>query len=122
MNITFMGGGNMATAIIGGLVSGGADAREFRVVESLRSQQDKLVGQFPGIGIFGEASAGAIDGADILVLAVKPQQMREAVAPLAATVWFATSEIVGAVFAGGTRAVRPSIWRVARPPVASQKL
>jgi pyrroline-5-carboxylate reductase len=78
MNITFMGGGNMATAIIGGLVGGGADARQFRVVEPLRPQQDKLVGLFPGIGIFGEASAGAVDGADIVVLAIKPQQLREA--------------------------------------------
>ena len=78
MNITFLGGGNMATAIIGGLVSGGADAREFRVIEPLRAQQDKLVGLFPGIGIFGEASAGAVDGADIVVLAIKPQQMHEA--------------------------------------------
>ena len=86
MNITFMGGGNMATAIIGGLIRGGSDAREFRVVESLSSQQDKLVGSFPGIGIFGEASAGAIDGADILVLAVKPQQMREAAQSIAAHV------------------------------------
>jgi pyrroline-5-carboxylate reductase len=78
MNITFIGGGNMATALIGGLVGGGADARDFRVVEPLSVQQDKLVGQFPGIGIFGEASAGAVDGADILVFAAKPQQMREA--------------------------------------------
>jgi pyrroline-5-carboxylate reductase len=71
-----MGGGNMATALIGGLVSGGADAREFRVVEPVRAQQDKLAGLFPGIGCFGEVSAGAIDGAEIVVLAVKPQQLR----------------------------------------------
>jgi len=86
MNITFMGGGNMATAIIGGLIRGGSDARDFRVVEPLASQQDKLVGLFPGVGIFGEASAGAIDGADILVLAVKPQQMREVAQSVAAHV------------------------------------
>ena len=78
MNLTFIGGGNMATAIIGGLVNGGADPREFRVVDPIPAQQDKLVGLFPGIGIFGEASAGAFDGADIVVFAVKPQQMREA--------------------------------------------
>jgi pyrroline-5-carboxylate reductase len=86
MNITFIGGGNMATAIIGGLVNGGADARDFRVVEPLRAQQDKLVSLFPGIGIFGEASAGAADGADIVVMVVKPQQMREAATAIAAHV------------------------------------
>jgi pyrroline-5-carboxylate reductase len=76
VNITFLGGGNMATALIGGMVSGGVDAREFRVVEPLRAQQDKLVGLFPGIGTFAEVSAGAVAGAEIVVLAVKPQQLR----------------------------------------------
>jgi pyrroline-5-carboxylate reductase len=83
MNITFIGGGNMGTAIIGGLIAGGANAREFRVVEPQRAQQDKLAGLVPGIGIFGEASAGAVDGADIVVLCIKPQQMREAAHALA---------------------------------------
>ncbi len=107
MNITFMGGGNMATAIIGGLVGGGSDAREFRVVESIASQQDKLVGRFPGIGIFGEASAGAIDGADIVVLAVKPQQMRDAAQSVAAHV---TDVPVVMSIAAGVRLADMSRW------------
>ena len=78
MNIAFIGGGNMATAIIGGLISGGASAREIRVVERLKAQQERLAGLFPGIGLFGEVSTGAVNGAEIVVLAVKPQQMREA--------------------------------------------
>jgi pyrroline-5-carboxylate reductase len=86
MNVAFIGGGNMATALIGGLVSRGAGTRDFRVVEPLAAQQDKLAGQFPGLGLFGELSAGAIDGADIVVLAVKPQQMRVATQALAAYV------------------------------------
>jgi pyrroline-5-carboxylate reductase len=86
MNLTFIGGGNMASAIIGGLINGGADTRAFRVVDPLPAQQDKLVGLFPGIGIFGETSAGAVDGADIVVLAVKPQQMRVAAQALASYV------------------------------------
>ena len=68
----------MASALVGGLISGGADSRDFRVVEPERAQQDKLAGLFPGIGLFGEASAGVVDGADIVVLAVKPQMLREA--------------------------------------------
>ena len=97
----------MATAIIGGLVGGGSDAREFRVVESLASQQDKLVGRFPGIGIFGEASAGAIDGADIVVLAVKPQQMRDAAQSVAAHV--ADVPVVMSI-AAGVRLADMSRW------------
>ena len=56
------------------------------MVDPLPAQQDKLVGLFPGIGIFGETSAGAVDGADIVVLAVKPQQMRVAAQALASYV------------------------------------
>jgi pyrroline-5-carboxylate reductase len=86
MNVTFVGGGNMATALIGGMVARGADHRDFRIVEPVRAQQDKLAARFPGIGIFGEPSAGAVTGADLVVFAVKPQQMREAIAPLAQAV------------------------------------
>jgi len=83
MNVTFVGGGNMATALIGGLVAEGADPREFRVVEPARAQQDKLTARFPGIGIFTEPTAGAVTGAELVVVAVKPQQMREAAQALA---------------------------------------
>ena len=107
MNITFIGGGNMATALIGGLVSGGADAREFRVVEPVRTQQDKLVGLFPGVGIFGEATAGAVDGADIAVLAVKPQQVREATQALAP--YLADVPVVMSI-AAGVRLTELSRW------------
>jgi len=83
MNVTFVGGGNMATALIGGLVATGADAREFRVVEPAHAQQDKLRARFAGIGLFGEPSPGAIEGADLVVVAVKPQQARAAAAAMA---------------------------------------
>jgi pyrroline-5-carboxylate reductase len=83
LNVTFVGGGNMATALIGGLIATGAHARDFRVVEPVRAQQDRLAARFPGIGIFGEPTAGAIDGADLVVLAVKPQQMKAAAQALA---------------------------------------
>ena len=83
MNVTFVGGGNMATALIGGLVATGADAREFRVVEPAHAQQDKLCARFAGIGLFGEPSPGAIEGADLVVIAVKPQQARAAAEAIA---------------------------------------
>src|SRR5690242_18562245 len=84
MNVTFVGGGNMATALIGGLVATGADARDFRVVEPFHGQRDKLRARFPGIGLFGEATAGAVEGAELAVIAVKPQQAREAAHAIAA--------------------------------------
>ena len=107
MNIAFVGGGNMATAIIGGLISGGAKAREFRVVEPLHPQQDKLAGLFPGVGLFGEVSTGAVDGAEIVVLAVKPQQMREAARSIAPHV---SNVPVVMSIAAGVRLVELSRW------------
>jgi pyrroline-5-carboxylate reductase len=86
MNVTFLGGGNMATALIGGLVARGADTRAFRVVEPFPAQQDKLRARFPGVGLFGEPAPGAIEGADLVVVAVKPQQMKEAARALAPNV------------------------------------
>jgi len=86
MNVTFLGGGNMATALIGGLVARGADTRAFRVVEPFGAQQDKLRARFPGVGLFGDPAPGAIEGADLVVVAVKPQQMKEAARALAPNV------------------------------------
>jgi len=83
MNLTFIGGGNMATALVGGLVATGADARGFRIVEPARAQQDKLAARFPGVGIFGDVTLGAIQGADLVVMAVKPQHMQQAARSLA---------------------------------------
>ncbi len=107
MNVAFIGGGNMATALIGGLISCGADAREFRVVEPVREQQDRLGDRFPGIGLFGEVSGGAVEGADIVVMAVKPQHMR--VAAVALAPYIAPIPVVLSI-AAGTRIAELSKW------------
>jgi len=80
MKITFIGGGNMAVALIGGLRRQGYSAAAIQVVEPFAESREKLTGSF------GVRCAAAVDAAalncELLVLAVKPQQMREAVAPL----------------------------------------
>ncbi|WPB56716.1 pyrroline-5-carboxylate reductase [Xylophilus sp. GOD-11R] len=82
--VTFIGGGNMASAIIGGLIRQGLDASRIDVVEPFEAARDKLQQQF---GILAQASAGAfLSRASVVVWAVKPQTFREAataVAPLA---------------------------------------
>ena len=107
MNLTFIGGGNMATALIGGLVDKGADPRGFRVVDPFAEQQDKLVARFPGLGIFGETTAGAVDGAELVLMAVKPQQMREAATALAP--FIADVPVVMSI-AAGIRAADLARW------------
>ncbi|MEP7183518.1 MAG: pyrroline-5-carboxylate reductase [Betaproteobacteria bacterium] len=84
MTTTFIGGGNMATALIGGMVARGRAPASFRVVEPYVEQRAKLAARFPGIAVLAECSAAAVAGADLVVFAVKPQQMREAAAALAA--------------------------------------
>jgi pyrroline-5-carboxylate reductase len=81
MNITFIGGGNMASAIIGGLLARGWDRERLRAVEILPEARSKLEQSFQ-IRTYAAPSAEALC-ADCVVLAIKPQQMREAAMALA---------------------------------------
>ena len=78
MRSTFIGGGNMASAIIGGLVRRGARAADVRVVEPAVAKRKQLSDRFPGIHVHAGADAEAVGGADIVVMAVKPQHMQDA--------------------------------------------
>ena len=83
MLVTFIGGGNMATALIGGRSAQGAAAGEFGVVEPVARQRDALASRFPGIRLFAETSSAAVAGCGVVVLAVKPQHMHDAATALA---------------------------------------
>ena len=76
--IVFIGGGNMATALIGGMVARGRAATDFHAVEPIPEQRERLSARFPGVSASAAPDAGAIARAELLVLAVKPQQMRAA--------------------------------------------
>jgi pyrroline-5-carboxylate reductase len=78
VKLTFIGGGNMASAIVGGLVARGADLREICVVEPQDAQRARLVERFTGVRAYSETTAESIAGVDLVVFAVKPQQMRDA--------------------------------------------
>jgi pyrroline-5-carboxylate reductase len=83
VNLAFLGGGNMANALIGGLVAKGFDARAISVIEVSPAARDKIARH--GVRV-STAPDVATAKADTLVLAVKPQDARAALASIASAV------------------------------------
>ncbi len=73
-SIAFVGAGNMAASLIGGLRAQGVAASAIRASEPGDEQRARLQ-QEHGIATFAD-NAEAIKGADLIVLAVKPQIMK----------------------------------------------
>ena len=80
MRITFLGGGNMASALIGGLVKTGFSAADIAVIEVGAQGRAKLRLMY-GVRCYEAPTAAALD-CDALLLSVKPQQMHDACASL----------------------------------------
>ncbi|QQD18420.1 pyrroline-5-carboxylate reductase [Spongiibacter nanhainus] len=79
--IGFIGGGNMAASIIGGLLASGVPGNHIRVGEPNAKSRDKL--QALGDIQVGADNDAVISQSDIVVLAVKPQVMRSVLESLA---------------------------------------
>ena len=74
--LAFIGGGNMARSIIGGLVSSGWPVDRVRVSDPSRSQRDFLEDEF-NLSCF-EDNGQCVETAETVILAVKPQVLRQA--------------------------------------------
>ncbi|MFW9267225.1 pyrroline-5-carboxylate reductase [Pseudomonas sp. D2-30] len=72
--IAFIGAGNMAASLIGGLRAKGLDAAQIRASDPGEETRQRVSAEH-GIEAFAD-NAQAIDGVDVVVLAVKPQAMK----------------------------------------------
>lgn len=104
MNITFIGGGNMAGAMIGGLLQQGWQTAAIRVVEIDAGARARIASEL-GVAADADLKAG-IAGADCIVLAIKPQQMRATAQALRAVL---ASQLIISV-AAGIRCADLSRW------------
>ncbi len=75
-NIAFIGGGNMASAIIGGLLKRGMAASNIQVVEPFEEQRTKLRQQFNVQTL--QTPGPSLANAAMVVWAVKPQTFKDA--------------------------------------------
>lgn len=82
--LAFIGGGNMATAILGGLIRSGTPGANLIVLDPSADQRTRLERDF-GVRTLAAADATLLE-ADAVVWAVKPQSFKEAAAPCAAFV------------------------------------
>lgn len=81
--ICFIGGGNMATSLIGGLIAQGHPAENIIVSDPNEPQRSQLSSDF-SIRTTDD-NALAVKEANVVVLAVKPQVMKQVAQPLADT-------------------------------------
>ncbi len=104
--IGFIGGGNMARSLVGGLIAGGIDATRISVAEPDASKRDELSTRF---GITTSQDNGTVASeVEVLVLAVKPQVMRQVVTGLAATLHEPAPLLIS--IAAGVRAASMLRW------------
>jgi pyrroline-5-carboxylate reductase len=85
VRLAFIGGGNMASAILGGLMKQGLAQSQVAVIEPFAETAAKLQTEF-GVQVHGDASGASavLTDADLVVWAVKPQVFKEAALPVAA--------------------------------------
>lgn len=111
--ITFIGGGNMASALIGGLLANGIAPARIRVAEP-DAERRAALGREHRIAAVAD-NRRAIEGADVVIFAVKPQVL-PAVAEECATAIGASRPLVMSI-AAGVRAQSISAWLGGEPAV-----
>jgi pyrroline-5-carboxylate reductase len=110
-NIGFIGGGNMARSLIGGLVADGVAPQRLWVAEPDAERRAGLAAQF-GVNITA-GNSELVAAVDTLVLAVKPQQMQDVCREIAAAVQARGSLVIS--IAAGVRLAALQQWLDGEP-------
>jgi pyrroline-5-carboxylate reductase len=80
--VAYIGGGNMARALAGGMLAAGYEPGHLLIAEPLKEQRDRLADELPGAVIL-ENNEDAVRDAECIVFAVKPQILGNVCKPLA---------------------------------------
>lgn len=113
LRIGIIGGGNMARALLGGLLARGIDPERIIVCEPDATARAALAGQY-GVNVSADNHA-AVAGAQVVVLAVKPQIMGEVVTALAGDLQLQRPLVISV--AAGVRVTELARWIGAGVPV-----
>jgi pyrroline-5-carboxylate reductase len=105
--IAFIGGGNMAASLIGGLLADGWPAQRVRVADPDPAQLERLGRQYAQV-VLTQDNSQAAQGADIVLFAVKPQMSRSAIQGLAEDLEAASPLIIS--IAAGVRCDDVTRW------------
>ena len=105
-NITFIGCGNMSRSLIGGLINDGVKKEPLVATDPDAKQRLDITTQF-GVTTL-ESNEEAVDNADIIVLAVKPQVMQQVVSGLAITLKNSSKMLIS--IAAGVRLASFTKW------------
>jgi pyrroline-5-carboxylate reductase len=110
--LSFIGGGNMARSLIGGLIARGTNAAEIIVADPVAAQRESLHAQY-GVSVTADNSVATKD-TPLVILAVKPQEMRPVTIGIAATM---PRECLIVSVAAGIKASDIRRWADGRPVV-----
>lgn len=97
MKTVFIGGGNMASAILGGYLAQGFEPSEIAVIERNAERREQLQRQWGGM-LVKEYPDQSLEQYDVILMAVKPQDMSEAARVL--TPYLSRNSLIISIAAG----------------------
>ena len=112
--VAYVGGGNMARALAGGMLAAGYEPSHVLISEPLAEHRNSLADELPGAMIL-EQNEDAVRDAECIVLAVKPQILCDVCKPLASLVQRSKPLVIS--IAAGVRASDIETWLGGELPV-----